>query len=85
MMSLRLPMLAGLFLTVAMPVMVPGAAPADADAGSRTPPRQVLDGQTPKNCTRINSRFGYYANQWCTPAEQLAWDRWEAKRLRAGR
>jgi hypothetical protein len=34
-----------------------------------------------KDCTRINGRSGYYGNPWCTPAEQLAWDRAEARRL----
>jgi hypothetical protein len=61
---------------------------ATADAGSDQAPRQTSEapGSRPaKDCTRINSRFGYYANPWCTPAEQLQWDRWEAKRYRAGR
>ena len=34
-----------------------------------------------KDCTRVNGRWGYYGNLWCTPAEQLAWDRAEARRL----
>jgi hypothetical protein len=34
-----------------------------------------------KDCTRLNGRYGYYGNPWCTPAEQLAWDRAEAKRI----
>lgn len=34
-----------------------------------------------KDCTRLNGRFGYYGNPWCTPAEQNAWDRAEARRL----
>jgi hypothetical protein len=34
-----------------------------------------------KDCTRINGRWGYYGNPWCTPAEQLAFDRAEARRL----
>jgi hypothetical protein len=33
-----------------------------------------------KDCTRINGRWGYYGNFWCTPAEQLRWDRWQARR-----
>jgi hypothetical protein len=33
-----------------------------------------------KDCTRINGRWGYYGNIWCTPAEQLRWDRWQARR-----
>ena len=27
-----------------------------------------------KDCTRINGRYGYYGNPWCTPAEQRRWD-----------
>ena len=33
----------------------------------------------PKDCTRLNGRWGYYGNPWCSPAEQLRWDRWEAR------
>jgi hypothetical protein len=33
-----------------------------------------------KDCTRINGRFGYYGNPWCTPAEQARWDRWSAEK-----
>jgi hypothetical protein len=34
-----------------------------------------------KDCTRINGRWGYYGNPWCSPAEQQAFDRAEARRL----
>jgi hypothetical protein len=33
-----------------------------------------------KDCTRINGRYGYYGNPWCTPAEQARWDRWSSAR-----
>ena len=33
-----------------------------------------------KDCTRLNGRWGYYGNPWCSPAEQLRWDRWDAQR-----
>jgi hypothetical protein len=33
-----------------------------------------------KDCTRLNGRWGYYGNPWCTPSEQLSWDRWDARR-----
>jgi hypothetical protein len=33
-----------------------------------------------KDCTRLNGRWGYYGNPWCTPAEQLRWDRWDTRR-----
>lgn len=35
-----------------------------------------------KDCTRLNGRWGYYGNPWCTKAEQRAFDRWEARRHR---
>jgi hypothetical protein len=38
-----------------------------------------------KDCTRINGRWGYYGNPWCSPAEQYRWDRAEARRLGIGR
>ena len=33
-----------------------------------------------KDCTRINGRWGYYGNPWCTREEKLRWDRWDAAR-----
>ena len=33
-----------------------------------------------KDCTRLNGKGGYYGNPWCSPAEQLRWDRWDAHR-----
>lgn len=33
-----------------------------------------------KDCTRVNGRWGYYGNPWCTPAEQDRFDRWSAAR-----
>lgn len=35
----------------------------------------------PKDCTRFNGRWGYYGNPWCTPAQQRAFDRWDARRI----
>ncbi len=32
-----------------------------------------------KDCTRLNGRFGYYGNPWCTPEEQARWDKWSAR------
>jgi hypothetical protein len=40
------------------------------------------DPAPPKDCTRLNGRYGYYGNPWCSHREQLRWDRWEAERLR---
>jgi hypothetical protein len=55
--------------------------PAHA-GGSRAPAgsRPDLRHPPPKDCTRYNGRIGYYANPWCTPAEQRAWDLWDAAR-----
>ena len=40
----------------------------------------ALRGAPLKDCTRVNGRFGYYGNPWCTPAEQRRFDRWMANR-----
>jgi len=42
--------------------------------------RRYADAPPLKDCTRVNGRWGYYGNIWCTPAEQLRWDRWDARR-----
>jgi hypothetical protein len=34
-----------------------------------------------RDCTRLNGRFGYYGNPWCSPAEQQQWDRASARRF----
>lgn len=50
--------------------------------------RGARDHGVPKDCTRYNGRWGYYGNPWCTPAEQRAFDIWDARRverLRRGR
>jgi hypothetical protein len=51
-----------------------------AESGSRAKAR-YLNAPPVKDCTRINGRWGYYGNPWCTPAEQYRWDRAEARRL----
>lgn len=33
-----------------------------------------------KDCTRLNGRYGYYGNPWCTPQEQARFDRWSANK-----
>jgi hypothetical protein len=54
-------------------ILATGAAQADKARRSNTDPPI-------KDCTRINGRWGFYGNFWCTPAEQLRWDRWQARR-----
>ena len=51
-------------------------------AEQRKPARQARLEQPPKDCTRLNGRYGYYANPWCNAAEQNRFDRWDAARLR---
>lgn len=68
------------FLTCIVALAVTAAALAvPAESGSR---RQARAAQPPvKDCTRVNGYWGYYGNRWCSPAEQLAFDRAEARRL----
>lgn len=53
-----------------------------ASAEHRRAARQARVAQPPKDCTRLNGRYGYYANPWCNAAEQDRFDRWDAARLR---
>lgn len=66
-------MLTCIALLLAMTFAVPTRAGARKAVRPAPPPL--------KDCTRLNGRFGYYGNPWCTPAEQNAWDRAEARRL----
>jgi len=50
-----------------------------AEAGRRKGMRAAQPSPA-KDCTRLNGRFGYYGNPWCTPAEQRAWDRATSRR-----
>ncbi|WP_334149896.1 hypothetical protein [Hyphomicrobium sp.] len=50
------------------------------------PSRPSAPGEAPppvKDCTRFNGHFGFYGNPWCTPEEQLRWDKWQAEYLRS--
>lgn len=55
-----------------------------AESGSRAKAR-YWNAPPVKDCTRVNGRWGYYGNPWCSPAEQYRWDRAEARRLGTGR
>jgi len=46
-----------------------------ADAAKRKALRSWKPAPALKDCTRLNGRFGYYGNPWCSAAEQRAWDR----------
>jgi len=63
---------------IALVLVAAAAVGVPAEAGSR---KGVRSAPPVKDCTRINGRWGYYGNPWCTPAEQLAFDRAEARRL----
>jgi predicted dehydrogenase len=65
-------------LACALPLL--GALDAES-AHRQKPERQAEPGAPPKDCTRYNSRYGFYGNIWCTPAEQERWDRWDAARF----
>jgi hypothetical protein len=52
-----------------------------AQSGTRSKARNWQPPPPVKDCTRVNARYGYYGNPWCSPAEQQAFDRAEARRL----
>ena len=64
---------------IALMLVVAAISATASEAGSR---KRVRSAPPPvKDCTRLNGRWGYYGNPWCTPAEQLTFDRAEARRL----
>ena len=63
-------------LVIALAAMAASPSFADRKSARTAQPPPAL-----KDCTRVNGRWGYYGNLWCTPAEQQAWDRAEARRL----
>jgi hypothetical protein len=56
------------------------AAVLAASAEARGKYRSKIVEPPLKDCTRLNGRVGYYGNPWCSPDEQLRWDRWDARR-----
>ncbi len=61
-------------------IAVSAAAFADVTTAKGYRAHKGKEGAAPvKDCTRINGRFGYYGNPWCTPAEQARWDAWSAR------
>ena len=64
---------------IALALTVASALAAPAESRSR---KYVRAYQAPvKDCTRINGCWGYYGNPWCSPTEQQAFDRAEARSL----
>lgn len=66
----------------------PAAAPAlgstlaDASQVTTAGARVRRERQPLKDCTRYNSRYGFYGNIWCTEREQELWDRYGSTRKR---
>jgi hypothetical protein len=54
--------------------------PVSAEGYSAHKSREYVRAAPIKNCTRINGRYGYYGNPWCTSAQQARWDRWSAQK-----
>jgi hypothetical protein len=69
-----------LLTCLALLIVTMAVAAEPADAAKRKAPRSY-EPVAVKDCTRVNGQWGYYGNQWCSPAEQQAWDRAEARRL----
>jgi hypothetical protein len=69
----------GSVLLSAAVLFAAGAASADGYRAYRAQHGYVREAV--KDCTKINGRWGYYGNPWCTPSEQARFDRWEASRL----
>jgi hypothetical protein len=61
-------------ICIAIAIVVAAMPGASAEARGKLAQAPI------KDCTRLNGRWGYYGNPWCTPAEQLRWDRWDAQR-----
>jgi hypothetical protein len=64
-------------------ILIGAAALAGTAAGGEqlpAPPEVASERVPPKDCTPVNSRYGYYGNIWCTAAEQRAWELWSERR-----
>lgn len=71
-----------LLLTLAIFLLASAAMlPSPADAAKRKSAR-TWQAAPVKDCTRLNGRWGYYGNPWCTKAEQDAWDRATSRPVR---
>lgn len=74
-----------MFLRIASVLILLAATAASVQAGAARYQREsgkfARNVPSPglKDCTRFNGRSGYYGNPWCNDAEQLRWDRWEAR------
>jgi hypothetical protein len=71
-----------LLILLALALAGAGLHSADAEAGKRTKAPAWKPAPVVKDCTRLNARFGYYGNPWCSQAEQEAFDRATTRRTR---
>jgi hypothetical protein len=62
-------------------LLVAALAMPCASADARGKARRAYADAPVKDCTRLNGRWGYYGNPWCSPAEQLRWDPWDVRRI----
>ena len=65
---------------ICIAIAIVAATMPGASTEARSKQREKFAKAPLKDCTRLNGRWGYYGNPWCTPAEQLRWDRWDAQR-----
>jgi hypothetical protein len=56
------------------------AGPASAGGYRASKERAYVREAPVRDCTRINGRYGYYGNPWCSAREQERFDRWSASR-----
>ncbi len=73
----------GAMVLAALGVLAMCAIPALAGHRTSAPgyDRHDAGHRAIRDCTRVNGRYGYYGNPWCSAAEQAAFDRREARRL----
>lgn len=71
------------FKAAGIVLMAATVLPTWAAAGATSSSRQSVHAAPLKDCTRLNGRMGYYANPWCTAAEQARWDRRDSRRVLA--
>ncbi len=63
-------------LTCVLLLLAFGAALVQpADSRGRARQRSWQSPAPARDCTRLNGRYGYYGNPWCSPAELRAWAR----------
>ena len=72
---------AGALMSVTV-FVVAGAAQAGTYGERQASQGKYVREAPVKDCTKINGRYGFYGNPFCTPQEQARFDRWQARQLR---